>query len=152
MLQSEEQVSQAVTTDAGVQIATKTVASVLRGLAIDVELSPALASRVIAALVSSGILSEGNAPGPDDSLLGLQVAQIDLLTLYRAHGPDATRARLSVLDYAALRRLIQVQELDPAKKTQRLRSPTKLIDFIMETVGTQVEQERELARTNSWML
>lgn len=164
-------------TDVSSPIETKVVARILRGLAIDVETNPALAAQLIEALVGAGLLDDETAgelsgihelpaddalpPGasispsasiPPAALMSLQAARIDLLTLYRVGGAEQVRERLGVLDLSAIRRVIQVQELDLEKKTIKLRSVTKLIDFIIEKVGAQVDQERELAKTNSWML
>jgi hypothetical protein len=158
-------------TEVSVAIDTKVVARVLRGLAIDVETNPTLAALVVDALTAGGLLddeTQGEISGvfpiispdqpapsasvPPSALMSLQAARIDLLTLYRTGGAEQLRERLGVLDLASLRRVIQVQELDPEKKMGKSRSAAKLIDFIVEHIGAQVERERELARTNSWML
>ena len=160
-------------TDVTSLIDTKVVARILRGLAIDVETNPALAAQIVDALAAASLLDDEtagalsgvhelpaedaahpspNASIPPSALMSLQAARIDLLTIYRVGGAEQIRERLAVLDLPALRRVIQVQEMDAAKKTAKLRSTTKLIDFIVERISAQVDQERELARTNSWML
>ncbi len=149
-------------------VAGKTVALLLRGLAYDVEANPALAAKVLDALVATGILdddadalvTENDAtlpdvlavPEPNPDLLGLYAARIDLRTHFLLGGLQGVRTRLEQLPIAALRRIIQVRQLDPEKVTTKLRSTSKLIDFICDRVGVQVERERELARAASWML
>jgi hypothetical protein len=51
-----------------------------------------------------------------------------------------------------LKKLIAVQQLDPEKKTAKLRSAAKLVDFLIELVAAQVQQEHEISKTASWML
>ena len=156
--------------DVNPSIDTKVVARLLRGLAIDVETNAALAVQLIEALAAIGLLDEESAgelsglhpmpsatDGPNASiapgvLMSLQAAKIDLLMLYRTGGAEQVRERLGILDLAALRRIIQVQELDPEKKVTKVRSVAKLIDYIVEYAAAQVEQELQLAKTNSWML
>lgn len=136
----------------------KAIASLLRGLAIDVELNPHLAARVGGALAAMGLLAPEDgadqaAPDPaNGDLPGLYAARLDLIALFRQGGEEHVRARLATLDLAGLRRVIQAQHLDPQRLTQRLRSVAKLTDFIVERVGALVERERELARSASWML
>lgn len=154
-------------TDVETLVDTKLVAGLLRGLAIDVETNPILANQVLDALITAGLLEDDAADLAADStstaspaagilssttLIGLQVAKIDILTLYRTGGMEQLRGRLTTLDLNSLRRLIQIQQLDPEKKTAKLRSLTKLIDFIVELASSKVEEERELARSASWML
>jgi hypothetical protein len=80
------------------------------------------------------------------------VARLDLPTLFRVGGAEQVRERLATLDATALKRLIQVQQLDPDKKTSKLRSAAKLIDFIVDVTSAQVQHEIEMSRTASWML
>ncbi len=158
-----------MTADVGTQVNTKVIANLLRGLAIDVETNPALGVRVVEALSAAHILDEHtedlvtgeyqvvddanpNATVPPGMLLAMQAARIDLLTLYRVGGAEQVRERLATLDVNALKRLILVQQLDPEKKTTKLRSAAKLIDFIVEVTGAQVQEEIERSRTASWML
>jgi len=158
-----------MTADVGTQVNTKVIANLLRGLAIDVETNPALGVRVVEALSAAHILDEHiedlvtgeyavvddenpNATVPPGMLMAMQAARIDLLTLFRVGGAEQVHERLATLDVAALKRLILVQQLDPEKKTAKLRSAAKLIDFIVEVTGAQVQQEIELSRTASWML
>jgi hypothetical protein len=158
-----------MTTDVGTQVNTKVIANLLRGLAIDVETNPALGVRVVEALSTARILQDdvgdlvtGEYPAVDDEnpnstippemLLGMQMARLDLLTLFRVGGAEQVRERLGTLDATALKRLIAVQQLDPEKKTAKLRSAQKLVDFIIEVTGAQVQHEIELSRTASWML
>jgi|GEM_PF-3060705 len=152
-------------------IDTKIVAKMLRGLAIDVETNPAMAQRVVNALLDAHLLDDEDehmlaeamgtssvdslspsASVPPTTLMNLQAARIDLLTLYRVGGDAQIRERLSMLDVVSLRRIIQIQGLDLDKKTTKLRSVTKLIDYIVDQTRNVVEQERELSRTASWML
>lgn len=154
-------------TDVEMLVDTKLVAGLLRGLAIDVETNPILANQVVEALVTAGLLDDDAADLTADpnskaapsqgmisstTLIGLQVAKIDILTLYRTGGTEQLRERLTTLDLSSLRRLIQIQQLDPEKKTAKLRSVTKLVDYIVEHASFKVEEERELARSASWML
>jgi hypothetical protein len=158
-----------MTADVGTQVNTKVIANLLRGLAIDVETNPALGVRVVEALSAAHILDEHtedlvtgeyavvddenpNATVPPGMLMAMQAARIDLLTLFRVGGAEQVRERLTTLDVNALKRLLLVQQLDPEKKTAKLRSAAKLIDFIVEVTGAQVQQEIELSRTASWML
>jgi hypothetical protein len=154
----------------------KLVAKLLRGLALDVEANPILAPQIIDALAVAGLLrdeaedsgntveipiidsaSPGSSLSPASSfspstLINLQAARIDLLNLCRIGGVDQVRARLAMLDISTLRRIIQLQDLDPEKKMAKSRSVPKLIEFIATTISAQVEQELELAKTASWML
>ncbi len=156
-------------TEAVTPIDTKVVATLLRGLALDVESSPELASRIVDAFLDLGLFNDaipGIAPdaieaAPADvadknasaiSMLGLRAARIDLLAIYHSGGPEQLRQRLSEFDISSLRRIIRVRQLDPEKKTTKLRSISKLADFIIECVAAQVERERELSRSASWML
>jgi hypothetical protein len=158
-----------MTTDVQTQVNTKVIANLLRGLAIDVETNAVLGVRVVEALIDARILTDDtddlvtgeyptideenpNGTIPPGMLAGMQVARLDMATLYRVGGADQVRERLATLDVAALKRLIQVQQLDPEKKTSKLRSAAKLIDFIVELVGAQVQAEIERSRTASWML
>lgn len=135
----------------------RAVATLLRGLAFDVEASPALAGRVLHALVTTGLLDEEVAPAEQDAavmtdLLGLSAARIDLTALFRQGGPEGVRERLITLPMTALRRVIQMRQLDPERQSSRLRSTAKLIDFIVARVANQMDRERELTRAASWML
>ena len=150
------------------QVNTRLIANLLRGLAIDVETNAMLARRVVEALIGAELLDDAtqelvtgeyatveetpNSTIPPGMLIGMQVAMIDLPTLYRTGGEEQVRERLSTLEVPALKKLLQVQQLDPEKKTAKLRSGAKLIDFIVELVTAQVQQENELAKTASWML
>jgi hypothetical protein len=147
--------------DTSAVVDAKTVAKLLRGLAIDVETNPTLAGRVMMILSESNLLGEGEPsasgedPGasiPPSALLSFQASQIDIKTIYRVGGESHLRERLGMLDINALRRIIQIQELDPERKTGKLRSITKLVDYVVEHISTQIEEERALARTASWML
>ena len=158
-----------MTADVQTQVNTKLIANLLRGLAIDVETNPVLGVRVVEALIGANLLGddtqdlvtgeystidENNPNGtiPPGMLAGMQAARIDLPTLFRVGGADQVRERLTTMDIAALKRLIVVQQLDPEKKTAKVRSTAKLIDFIVELIGTQVQEEIERARSASWML
>lgn len=157
-----------MTADVQTQVNTKVIANLLRGLAIDVETNPILGVRVVDALISAHVLGEDNedlvtgeypiidenpnATIPPDMLAGMQAARLDLHTLFRVGGAEQVRERLATLDLTALKRLIAVQQLDPEKKTAKLRSTTKLIDSIIEVIAAQVQEEIERSRTASWML
>jgi hypothetical protein len=150
------------------QVNTRLIANLLRGLAIDVETNAQLARRVVEALIGAELLDDAtqelvtgeytavddtpNSTIPPGMLIGMQVAMIDLPTLYRTGGEEQVRERLGTLEVVALKKLIQVQQLDPEKKTAKLRSAAKLVDFIIELVTAQVNQENELSKTASWML
>jgi hypothetical protein len=158
-----------VTTEVETIVNTRVIANILRGLAIDVETNPALGVRVVEALAAAHILDEhtedlvtGEYPTVGDAdpnasiapgtLVAMQVARIDVMTLFRTGGEAQLRERLAKLDLAGLRHLILVQQLDPDKKTSKLRSTAKLIDFIVTVVAGQVQQELETSRSASWML
>ena len=158
-----------MTADVQTQVNTKLIASLLRGLAIDVETNPMLGVRVVEALIGANLLGDDtqdlvtgeyptidennpNATIPPGMLAGMQAARIDLPTLFRVGGAEQVRERLATLDVAALKRLIVVQQLDPEKKTAKVRSTAKLIDFIVELIAAQVQEEIERARSASWML
>ena len=155
--------------EVGTQVNTKVIANLLRGLAIDVETNPALGVRVVEALSAAHILDghtedlvtgeypvvdEANPNGtiPPGMLAAMQVARLDLPTLFRVGGAEQVRERLATLDVTTLKRLIAVQQLDPDKKTSKLRSAAKLIDFIVDVTSAQVQHEIEMSRTASWML
>ncbi len=145
-------------------INTKLVSRMLQGLAMDIEHNQELAAQIVAAFSQIGIFTdmsdelnnhtEYDAESGDrlNRLIALQAARTDATELYRIGGEESLRARLAQFDAATLRKIIKLQEMDPDKKTARLRSIKKLIDFIVAFAAEKIAREREAVRYANWLL
>jgi hypothetical protein len=96
----KESITVAMEMDA--QVNTRLIANLLRGLAIDAETNALLARRVVEALLEAKLIDDAtqelvtgeytaiedtpNSTIPPGMLIGMQVAMIDLPTLYRTGG------------------------------------------------------------------
>lgn len=107
----------------------------------------AVAAAVRQAILDSGLLE---VFGVDESL--------DVVEIFEAGGAEALRARLSSLNVAELRAIIQANQFDPQRETSRWRSPARFIELIVTRAQAQFESVRKTGAPTkalaeaSWML
>lgn len=139
------------------------VATFLRRLAERVEQDPAFGSQVAQLLAQSGIGHSISGPARGDAPRGRRAPSLtpaaspasgasagatvalDPFVLLREAGADGARVRLAELDVPALRQVVRIHRLDPARISARWTNRERLIDLIITQVRARADHGKSFA-------
>jgi hypothetical protein len=134
------------------------VARLLRELAERAERDPAFGIQLAEAVRSSGLLdttspqplataSPRKKPANDAKRLAATASILpDPFKVLRKDGEDGLRAQLAQLDVAALRQIVRVHRLDPARISARWTATDRVIALIVEQVRARANHGRAFER------
>ena len=144
--------------------ATDTAAAVgvfLRALADRAEADPALAAQLHAALRESGLLPTTLAPSAPSAppatparrsarsavpATAASAPALDPFAVLRTHGESSLRGALEALDLVALRQLVRVHRLDPARISARWSARERVIALIVDQVRARADHGKAFSR------
>ncbi len=141
----------------GVSAEGRALAAFLRDLAERAERDPALAAHLRQALSASGLLDpaagHSRRAGDTPSRHGTHAADNvpadeppDPFVLLRERGEVGLRAALEGLDLAALRAIVRVHRLDPARISARWTARERVIELIVRQVRGRANLGKAFAR------
>ena len=138
------------------------IGAFLRGLAERVERDPVFGRQVAQLLAECGLLraampanvspterqgrTRRTERASTQALRTASAAPADPFALLREAGEDGARRALAAQDIQALRQIVRVHRLDPARISARWTSRERLVDLILSQVRARADHGKSFAR------
>jgi hypothetical protein len=117
----------------------------LRAVASQIEVDPALAARLMAGTAMKG---EHEAPAQATPRPAREVVAppLDPFAVLRQSGEQGLQQALATLDLASLKAIVRAYRLDPARLSARWTAPERIIELIVEQAQARLNHGRAFER------